>query len=198
MLDELDRQGVLDDAVIIISSDHGDAFGEHGIYSDHVCADECIHHIPLIIRWPGVTPAGPRCSSMLYNVDLAPTLCELLGRPLAPDWDGSSFAANLRGQPGLERDYLVWDTALYTVQRAVRTRTHLMVRTYDPYGYRFDPVELYDMTSDRYQTRNLRDEQPETVQQCSALIAGWQQEQWLKGHVVADPLQEVLRERSQG
>ena len=46
---------VLDDAAIIFTGDHGDAFGEHGIYSDHVCADECIHRIPLIVRWPGVT-----------------------------------------------------------------------------------------------------------------------------------------------
>ena len=55
VLTELDRQGVLDDAVIIISADHGDAFGEHGIYSNHLCADECIHRIPLIVRWPGVS-----------------------------------------------------------------------------------------------------------------------------------------------
>ena len=43
-------------------ADHGDAFGEHGIYSDHVCADECIHHIPLIVRWPrvlGTVPVEP-------------------------------------------------------------------------------------------------------------------------------------------
>ena len=49
VMEELDRQGVMDDVAIIISADHGDAFGEHGIYSDHVCADECIHHIPLIV-----------------------------------------------------------------------------------------------------------------------------------------------------
>ena len=58
VLDELAKQGVLDDTAIIITSDHGDAFGEHGIYSDHVCADECIHHIPLIVNWPGVTKPG--------------------------------------------------------------------------------------------------------------------------------------------
>lgn len=92
VLEELDRQGVLDEAVVIITSDHGDAFGEHGIYSDHVCADECIHRIPMIIRWPGITPPNASCDSLLYNVDLAPTLCELLGIPAPSDWDGASFA----------------------------------------------------------------------------------------------------------
>ena len=198
VLEELDRQGVLDDTVVIVSSDHGDAFGEHGIYSDHVCADECIHRVPLIVRWPGVTPPGSRSGAMLYNVDLAPTLCDLLGIPSVPDWDGRSFAANLRGQPGLDRDCLVWDTGLYAVQRAVRTRTHLMIRTYDPFVYRFEPVELYDMDADPYQTRNLRDIRPEVVQACSALLADWLQQQWMKGHVIPDPLAEILRERAEG
>ena len=84
-LDELERQGVLDDTAIIISADHGDNFGEHGIYSDLVCADEAIHHIPLIVRWPGVTPEGTSCDSMLYNVDLSATLCELAEGDI-PEW----------------------------------------------------------------------------------------------------------------
>ena len=56
VLDELDRQGVLEDTAIIISADHGDNFGEHGIYSDHVCADEAIHSVPLIVKWSGLRP----------------------------------------------------------------------------------------------------------------------------------------------
>lgn len=195
VLDELDRQGVLDDAAIIISADHGDAFGEHGIYSDHVCADECIHRIPLIVRWPGVSAADARSDAFLYNVDLAPTLCDLLDIPAPAEWDGRSFTENLRGNPGPDRDYLVWDCGLYTVQRAVRTRTHLMIRTYDDYGYPFAPVELYDMNRDSYQADNIAAESPEIVGACSALMEDWLQEQMTKNAWVCDPLSEVLRER---
>jgi len=197
VLDELDRQGVLNDAVIIISGDHGDAFGEHGIYSDHVCADECIHHIPLIIRWPGVAPAGASSDSLLYNVDLPPTLCDLLGAPTPEDWDGESFRANLEGRDGLERDYLVWDHGLYAVQRAVRTRTHLMIRTYDNYGYPFEPVELYNMEVDPYQTTNICDDHPEIVAQASQYMEDWIQAQRMKGHCIPDPLDEIMRERGE-
>ena len=116
ILEELDRQGVLDDAAILISADHGDAFGEHGIYSDHVCADECIHHIPLIVRWPGVSAAGAASDAFLYNVDLGPTLCDLLDIPAPADWDGQSFKGNVQGGEGLDRSYLVWDCGLYAVQ----------------------------------------------------------------------------------
>ena len=197
VLDELDRQGVLDDAVIIFTGDHGDAFGEHGIYTDHVCADECIHRIPLIVRWPGVAPADRECSSLLYNVDLSATLCDLLGAEIPGEWDGQSFAANLRGEPGLERDYLVWGHALYTVQRAVRTRTHLMVRTYHSWQYgQFEPVELYDMEQDPYQSRNIRDNEASILQQCDHHLTEWIHHQRSKKRTIPDPFDLVLNERA--
>ncbi len=198
VLDELDQQGVLDDAAIIISADHGDAFGEHGIYSDHVCADECIHRIPLIVKWPGVSAAGQRSDAFLYNADLGPTLCGLLDIPAPIDWDGLSFKDNIRDNAGVDRDYLVWDCGLYTVQRAVRTKTHLMIRTYDNYGYPFDQVELYNMMEDPYQTRNIQGEHCDIVQQCDHFMTEWIHEQMLKGHCNPDPVEQILQERARG
>ena len=195
VLNELDRQGALEDAAIIISADHGDALGEHGIYTDHVCADDCIHHIPLVVKWPGITQEGRTVESMLTNVDLPPTLCELLGAEIPEDWDGFSFAPQLRGESGPGRDHMVWACALYAVQRAVRTRNHLMIRTYDPHGYRFEKTELYDMTRDRYQTRNIRDESPQAVAECERLMDDWVEQQLSKPHSIGDPLMAVLEER---
>lgn len=195
VLDELESRGLLDDTAVIITSDHGDSFGEHGIYSDHVCSDACIHHIPLIIRWPGVSRLDSTCDSLLYNVDLAPTLCELLGAEIPADWDGVSFAPQMRGHNGCERDFLVWTHALYTVQRAVRTRTHLMVRTYDGLTYPFEETELYDVRTDRYQTRNIRDDEPAVVDECSRLLERWVEEQMSKPYSIPDPVQAVLDER---
>jgi arylsulfatase A-like enzyme len=196
ILDELDSQGVLDDAAIIISADHGDAFGEHGIYSDHVCADECIHRIPLIMKFPGISAVHQKSDALLYNVDLSPTLCDLLDIPIPEDWDGTSFKDHLQGSQGTERDYLVWDHGLYTVQRAVRTRTHLMIRTYDDFGYPFEPVELYDMINDPYQSKNIRGEHPDIVQQCDHFMTEWKHEQMMKGHCITDPVEEILKERA--
>ena len=195
VLDELERQGVLDETAIIVSADHGDNFGEHGIYSDHVCADEAIHSIPLIVKWPGVTPSGSACDEMLYNVDLSATLCELTGGEAPEHYDGQSFAGLLSGGTGGGRDHLVWGHGLYTLQRAVRTRQHLMVRTYDDYGYPFEPVELYDMDTDSHQTSNLRDARPDLVEYMDHLLAEWLQEQSAKPYSIPDPMQVVLRER---
>lgn len=195
VLDELDRQGVLDDVVIIISGDHGDAFGEHGVYSDHVCADECIHRIPMIIRWPGVTQPNSSSDSFLYNLDLGPTLCDLLGMPIPEAWDGMSYASNVRGDEEVDRPYLVWDHGLYTLQRAVRTKTHLMIRTYHPQGFNcFKPVELYDIVNDKYQTRDISAEHPEIVAECDRYMADWIHEQRMKGDVVPDPITLMLQD----
>jgi arylsulfatase A-like enzyme len=206
VLEVLDQQGVLDETAIIITGDHGDAFGEHGIYSDHVNADECVHRLPLVVRWPGVTtapgasPSGGSSpsSSLLYNVDFAPTLCDLLGLPTCSQWDGQSFAPAVRGQAVAGRDCLVWDCALYAVQRAVRTRQHLLVQTYDPFGYGTPPIELYDMNADPWQTRDLSHQQPLVVRQCQSLLDEWLDAQCSKPGWVSDPLQAVLAERRRG
>lgn len=195
ILDELDRQNVLDETAVIISADHGDAFGEHGIYSDHVCADEAIHRIPLVIKWPGLPRVGESCDALLYNLDLSATLCELSGGPIPEHYDGRSFAECLRGGACFARDYLVWGHGLYTLQRAVRTRQHLMIRTYDDHGYRYDPLELYDMTRDPYQTTNVRDQHPEIVRELDHHLAEWLHEQSVKPYAIPDPMQVVLKER---
>ncbi len=194
VLNELADQGGLEDTAVIVTGDHGDAFGEHGIYSDHVCADECIHHIPLIIRWPGA-PSGGACDSLLYNVDLPPALCELMGAEAPEEWDGQSFAPRLMGRPGMERTHLVWQHALYTVQRAVRTRDHLFIRTYDPLSFAREETELFDMRTDPYQTANIARDNGAIVNDCKALLDGWVEEQLSKPGSGPDPLDAVLAER---
>jgi len=196
VLDELDRQGVLDDAVIIISGDHGDAFGEHGIYSDHVNASECNHHIPLIIRWPGITPENAKADAFMANVDYAPTICDLLDMPIPEDWDGTSYKQNVKGQTGEDRDFLVWDCGLYTLQRAVRTKTHLYIRTYDPWEYNNrKEEELYDMVNDPYETNNIAGTHGDIVQECRNIMDKWVEQQMTKPNWVSDPIDEILRER---
>jgi len=198
VLEDLRRQGVYDDTAILISADHGDNFGEHGIYSDHVCADEAIHNVPLIVKWPGVTQAGSVINSELYNVDLSATLCELTGSDVPDRYDGISFADGLRGEVIPERDYLVWGHGLYTLQRAVRTDRHLMIRTYDDYGYRFDPIELHDMDADPYQTRNLAQEAPGIVDEMTLMLDTWLGEQRAKPYAIPDPMEvELVRRKNQ-
>ncbi len=197
VLDLLDKQGLLEDTAIIVSADHGDAFGEHGIYTDHVNVDECIHHIPLVVRWPGVTPNGSSSDSFMTTIDFAPTICDMLNVPAPEQWDGKSYKKNLKGnEDGEDRDFIVWDSALYCVQRAVRTKTHLFIRTYDSGEYNnWKEEELYDITIDPFQTNNLADNDTYIVKQCRAIMANWVDKQKAKPGFVIDPIAEVLKDR---
>ncbi|MFW6039245.1 MAG: sulfatase [bacterium] len=196
ILDELEAQGMLEDTALIVSADHGDALGEHGIYGDHFCVDECVHRIPLIVRWPGLTDGGREsCGQMLYHTDFYPTLCELLEMPLPEKIDGESFAGVLAEGNVPDRDHLLWDSANYTIQRAVRTPTHLYIRTYDDAGYEFQSEELYAIANDPFQTRDLAGTEPASLAHCRACLAEWEKVQMNKADVHSDPLEAVLAER---
>ena len=106
--------------------------GEHSVYGDHVCADEAVHNIPMIIKWPGSLAENEERRELVYNVDLMASLCDLMGISVPEKWDGRSFAGLIRGGSYKSRDYLVWDHALYSVSRSVRTDKWLMMRTYHP------------------------------------------------------------------
>ncbi len=202
IVDELKAQGLYEDTAIIISADHGDAFGEHGIYTDHCFADECIHNIPFIVRWPGVTPPNSSCDAFMYNIDMAPTICDLIGAEIPSGWDGQSFAANMRGQTTsnayADRDYLVWDTGLYAAQRCVRSKTHLYQRTYHPGAYAHIPeIALYDMRSDPNQTQNIANECPDLVKQYQQIMDDWVLQQQNKPFACnEDPLMRAAEQHA--
>jgi len=192
VLGALDDAGVLDHTAIVVSADHGDSFGEHGQYMDHGIANEAVHNIPMIVRWPEVTTQPGRNEAMVYNLDLAPTLCELLGFPVPARWDGRSFAPALRGESFAGWPYQVWDHGIYTLTRAVRAPDWLMIRVLHPGLYPYDePVLLHDMRSDPHQAINVAYERPEIVGELCAMLADWRQQQIQKGSP-CDPLEAMV------
>ena len=194
VLDLLDELGILDETAIVVSGDHGDSFGEHGQYMDHGIANEAVHNVPMIVRWPGVTTQPGKCDTMIYAMDLAPTLCDLLGMPVPSRWDGRSFAPALRGDVFAGWPYQVWDHGIYTFTRAVRTPEWLMIRVLHPGLYPYDdPVMLHDMRADPHQAVNLAHERPEKVGELTALMEEWRQEQIRKGGA-PDPLEQMVGE----
>lgn len=196
VIDELERQNGLDDTAIIISADHGDAFGEHGIYSDHVCAHEPVHRVPMIVRWPGVTSPGTSSDHLLYHVDLTATLCDLVAGEVPSGYDGESFASLLRGEAQERRSHLVWGHGLYTLQRAVRTDTHLFLKTTYHHCYsQFEPYELYDMQRDPWMQQNIAADAPGMVGDLHGRLESWRHQQANKPHANGDPMETVRRTR---
>ncbi|MEV6072401.1 sulfatase [Nocardia sp. NPDC052001] len=193
----LQELGIADDTAVIVSADHGESFGENGSYAEHGLANEPTHRLPLVVYWPGLTDdlsaEQRRNDALLYNIDLAPTLCDLLGLRIPAGWQGESFSEALRGNTIDSREYLVLGHGAHTYQRAVRTRDHLYIRTYHPGCFRAEWEQLFDVTADPYLTRDLLAAEPELADAMRARLAHW----WntYAGHpgALPDPMQTTLQ-----
>ncbi|HOJ32225.1 MAG TPA: sulfatase [Candidatus Hydrogenedentes bacterium] len=194
ILETLDRQGVLDDTAIIVSSDHGENQGELNVYGDHQTADYITNRVPLIIRWPGVTPGGVVQDALLYNIDFAPTLMELVGGEASREWEGISFLDAIRGEPFEGREYLVVSQCAWTCQRAVRWRDYICIRTYHEGLRDYPPVMLFDVSMDPHETNDLASSMPHIVNEGLALLEKWTAEKMLHSRYKEDPLWTVIRE----
>ena len=111
--------GVYDDTVIVISADHGENFGQLGIYTEHGTADDGTCHIPMIVKYPG-KPAGKTDAGLHYHLDWAPTLMDLMGRDKPQVWSGESYVSAFDGAIETGRDQLVISQCAHVCQRSVR------------------------------------------------------------------------------
>jgi arylsulfatase A-like enzyme len=193
LLDAFEKKGVLDDMIIIVSSDHGENIGELGLYGEHGTADQITCRIPMIIRWPGKTK-GTVDSGFHYNLDLIPTLAELLGKPRMKTWDGQSYAAAIESGEDCGRDHLVVSQCAHVCQRSARFGSWLYTRTYHC-GYHLFPEEmLYNIDEDPHEQHNLAQERPEICKQGADILAEWREQMMSSMPYDVDPLDTVLDE----
>ncbi|MBN1490729.1 MAG: sulfatase-like hydrolase/transferase [Phycisphaerae bacterium] len=155
ILDQLDALGLADNTLVIFVSDHGDMLGCHGGLFDKGFMYEEAFRIPMIVRWPGARPASGTSDALVYNMDIMPTILDLLGTP-DDTLDGQSFLPALQGKPlasPRENIYLEFHGIRYLYsQRALVTR--------DGYKYIFNPGdqdEFYDLNTDPAELANVID-----------------------------------------
>jgi arylsulfatase A-like enzyme len=152
ILDRLDQLGLANDTLVLFTSDHGDMIGSHGGLFDKGFMYQEAHRVPLIVSWPGRLHPQRR-GELVYNMDLMPTVLDILGQP-DPGLDGASLLPFLDGAAspaGREDIYLEFHGIrfLYS-QRALVTQ--------DGYKYIFTPGdrdEVYDLNRDPGELHNL-------------------------------------------
>ena len=156
VLQKLDEMGMAEDTILIYAGDNGHFFGEHGLYDKRLAYEESIR-IPFFVRYPGLIPdPGRRARQMALNIDLAPTLLELIGRKIPPGMQGRSLVPILRSKDATGRkSWLYEHYPVYPIPipgiAAVRTDTH----KYITYQNNIRPPELFDMVSDPKEKHNL-------------------------------------------
>lgn len=94
LLDGLERDGLLENTIIIYASDHGEMLGNHGIWGKSVYYDQAVR-VPLLISGPGVAPGAHCVRHPVSLVDLYPTTCGLAGLPVPAGLDGKDLTALL-------------------------------------------------------------------------------------------------------
>ena len=196
ILDALRQEGVLDDLVILISSDHGENMGELGIYGEHATADQITCRIPMIIRWPGVASPGRADHGLHLNIDLAPTLAEMLNCPRKPFWDGQSYAATLRDGTDTGREDIVISQCCHVCQRSVRWGDWLYVRTYHD-GYHLLPGEIiFNVREDPHEQQDVATDHPELCREGAWRLLRWHDDMMsrMPRGRTSDPMQIVLHE----
>ncbi len=88
-----------------MTSDHGEAFLEHGTTVHGKNYDPEVYQIPLLMKWPGHILAGQRVDTLVRSIDIVPTLYDLLGLPLPASFEGRSLLplASLDSKPAESR-----------------------------------------------------------------------------------------------
>lgn len=159
ILAALEKQGTLDQTVVIVVGDNGYFYGEHGLSQERRLAYEESIRLPLLVRYPPAVKRGVEPTGMALTTDLAPTILELAGAPALPGIDGRSL------RPLFTRTPTDWRTSFlieYTTDTvfprtlkmgydAVRTERYKFIRYRDLEGMN----ELYDLQQDPFELSNL-------------------------------------------
>lgn len=98
ILQVLEETGQRDNTVVVFTSDHGEALGDHGLIQKGCRFYEGLVRVPLILAWPGRFSAGVRAAGLVELLDLTATIVELAGLPQPPYMQGRSLLPILRGE----------------------------------------------------------------------------------------------------
>ncbi len=151
VLDHLSRRGLLDETLVIFTSDHGELLGDHGHILKGPFYYQSLLNIPLIIRYPGAQPGVNR--QLVGHVDLVPTILDCLGLKIPAYLPGYSLAGHLRGEAAHVRD------AVLTEFRPFGGPNMKILHTSDGWKYVYyhgeKYGELFNLVQDPQERNNL-------------------------------------------
>ncbi|WP_035615433.1 sulfatase [Haloferula sp. BvORR071] len=172
VLDELTKLGLAENTIVVFWSDHGYQLGENGKWSKAGSLFEAGARVPLIVRAPGVTPAGKTCDAVVQSLDLYPTFSALCGLPAPSGVEGRDLS------PLLKDPASPWDHPAFTIwSEDGKTATGTSVRTakWRYTEYPGSGAVLLDPAADPHELKNLAEDPSlkDVRAELSAKIAGF-------------------------
>lgn len=170
LVEQLEQRGLWDEALVILTADHGEALGEHDWWEHGYTQFQTDLHVPLILRYPGVLPAGRVAPQTASLMGLAPTIYDLLGIPLAPNVQGVSLLGHIAGAPDVQALAFADGIKYGPRQMAVvRDNWKLMVQSIPRSGGQVRQM-LFDLDADPGEMRELSASEPDRAGELLALL----------------------------
>ena len=181
ILDLLQELGIAEDTLVIFTSDNGphkegghkpDFFDSNGplrgykrdLYEGGI-------RVPTLAWWPNTITPGSTSSHVATGWDILPTFCDLAGVRAPQNLDGVSFAPTIRGEKKKQtkREHVYWEFHEQGGKQAIRKGNWKAVRLNvrkKPNG----PIELYDLSNDIGETKNLAAEHPDLIKEMARIM----------------------------
>ncbi|MCH8222858.1 MAG: sulfatase-like hydrolase/transferase [Chloroflexi bacterium] len=161
IFDVLEKHNLLEDTLIIYTTDHGEQVGEHGLWWKQTFYEEAAR-VPMIVSWPSTLPRGRRCDRVVSQIDLNATLLELVDAPALPGSSGRAMTGIINDQGAAGWDDKVFveyctepgDPAHSDGDRAFQNR---MVRqgSWKLSYYHGFPPQLFNLENDPHEMNDL-------------------------------------------
>jgi len=184
VIEGLKEHGIIEDSIIILTSDHGEQLGQHGIYG-HGGLHEAVSQIPLIIYGPAIIPSGKKILGYVQHVDIGPTILDLIGVKSESPADGISLVPIIEGKGEARQEIFLEDE---------EERAFIQGKWKYIYDYESEREALYDVEEDPMEILNLAQKERDLKEKMKETL-----DNWVKANLLGaeDPLiREIAKWRS--
>ncbi len=168
LVGQIEAQGLAGDTLVVVTSDHGQEFMEHGGYTYGHSLHQEVIRIPLIMAGPGIA-ASSAVDTPVALLDLAPTLIEAAGAAMPPEAEGISLIPALSGEALPARP--IYSESLYRAPQESKALQR------DGYKLILNQTSgeraLYDLAADPSEQNNVASEQPQILESMSNDLQDW-------------------------
>jgi arylsulfatase A-like enzyme len=169
VLNELDQLGLTENTLVVLSSDHGEEFWDHGgVMHGHTLYEECLN-VPLLMRFPGRLPRGIRVQNRVRLLDVVPTVCDLLNVEPPSEAQGTSLLSVLTGAAETDRPAYAEALLYFGEKKSVEVGPYKLIKTLAT-----DRYELYDAMRDPTEDANLAPLYPALRDSLIGVLTAWQ------------------------